>query len=96
MKIKPNSYYKEYYIGNCHFLYVDSKNVYDIAFKYKNDSVIKHNEKICRGSIKSWQNQITAANKRCYISYKKDSTHDNKRLVILEEMSKEDLFLELL
>jgi len=91
MKIKPNTYYKIYYppytqkICNAKYAiyYTGYKWVYIIAKKYYNKPLVKI-KKIKWIAINYYQNYITP--------YK--SKNDNT--LKIEELSKEDVFLELL
>jgi len=80
MKIKPNTYYKLYYnnINSYNVFYTDTKHVYEIAYNYNNNPLIKSNEKRSLGTIKSYQEYILRHN------------------ITVEEISKGDVFLELL
>jgi len=93
MKIKPNTYYKNYfydindpsikyreYYSNTDYdiVYTGNKWVYYIASKYNDTPLIKYDKKIKWRIIKRYQEFINDNN------YK------------IEELSKEDVFLELL
>ena len=67
MKLKPNTYYKEYFIdgffdkSNGYYdygvIYTDGTSVYEIAIKYSNKPLIKYRKKI-QGvplTIKEWE-----------------------------------------
>ena len=78
MKIKPRTYYKEFYDKDKYaILYTGTKWVYCRASKY-NGKLIKYDNRIKWETIKELQDYINSSD------YK------------LEEISKEDLFLELL
>jgi len=89
MKIKPNTYYKRYYTKyiilypsfGYDIIYTGNKHVYIIAHKYNNEPLYKYDHKVKSGSIKEFQEYIK---------------HLDKRKYIVEEISKEDVFLEML
>ena len=81
IKIKPRTYYKRYYHEDDYDIhYTGNKYVYIIAFKYKNHLLIKHTKKEVWGTIKNFQDFVNI------------SAYYNK----IEEISIEDVFLELL
>jgi len=85
MKIKPNTYYKRYSttsIYDYHIWYTDNKSVYIIAVKSKNTTLYKMNTPHKIKNIKAVNDYINAG--------------IAKPTMTLEEISKEDLFLELL
>ena len=83
--IKPRRYYKRYYNEDkewYNILYTGNKWVYVIAKKYYNKPLEKHDKRIIWWKIKTWQENIDR---------NKYSNLNN-----LEELSKGDVFLELL
>ena len=84
MIIKPNRYYKKkYYTDSDDYdiHYTDDKWCYIIATKYRSHLLIKHTKKVW-GTIKKFQDFVNISD---YSDYTK-----------IEEMSKEDVFLEML
>jgi len=84
LKLKPRTYYKRYYNNYSddayYILYTGNKWVYILATKHKHVPLIKHTKKQEWDTIKKWQYDI-----------------DNRKYnVKMEEVSKEDVFLELL
>jgi len=83
MKIKPNTYYKEYVDevdendNEYYIMYTGTTVVYEIA-RTINNQIYKHNKKIKWDTIKKWKQFITDCTTR------------------LEELTKDDVFLELL
>ena len=85
--IKPNSYYKDYFsdIKESNIIYTDAKMVYLIALVRINKPTIKLNKKLEWGTIKHYQRII-----------KDKPLLKNVNNYKIEEISKEDVFLELL
>ena len=80
MKIKPNTYYKEYIDEDenvYYIMYTGITVVYEIA-RINNNQIYKNDEKIRWDTIKKWKQFITDCTNR------------------VEELTKEDVFLELL
>jgi len=83
IKIKRNRYYKEYYSNSKEdydILYTGTKWVYIIAQQFDNEPLYKRDSKHRWCSISEWQKHINMYKNRYNI----------------KEISKEDLFLELL
>ena len=81
MNLKPNTYYKCYYVHDLHeydIMYIDNEWVYFIADMRINEPIYKYDKKYKWGTIREWQAYI------------------NRYNVKVEELSKEDVFLELL
>ena len=91
MRIKSKTYYIIYYnknINDYDIIYTDNKWVYVIATKHKHvPLIIKYDKKVKWFTIKDWQYDI--GNQTKY-------QIDNKYNVKMEEVSKEEVFLELL
>jgi len=83
MKIKPNTYYKDYFsdIKEYNIVYTDDEWCYVLAYVRINQQIIVRPKNEVWWTIKSWQKEID-----------KDK-NINKTLT---EISKEDVFLELL
>ena len=82
-KIKARTYYKIYYTNiGYDILYTGNKWVYEIAEQVGTKPLKKHDKRIIWWKIKNWQEDI---DRNKYSNLNK-----------LEELSKEDVFLELL